>query len=253
MARLLLGSGGIRTAERLDAWNAALDAFLGPIQRIVFLPYALADHDAYVRMLYERGVVADRQVVGLHSATNPVAAIAEAQAVFVGGGNTWRLLRDMYQLGLLEPIRQRVAQGMPFIGISAGTNVACPTMQTTNDMAIVMPPSVQALALVPFQINAHYFSGPFYLRDERGDLVPYAGETRDDRLREFHEMNDRPVLGLWEGAILRIEGDVASAGTCHVTLHGPAGARWFRRGLEPLDFHPGASNLSSWLLASSAT
>jgi len=118
--------------------------------------------------------------------------VREAEAIFVGGGNTFRLLATLYRLGLLEPIRQRVRAGMPYLGVSAGTNVACPTMQTTNDMPIVQPPSFAALGLVPFQVNAHYFFGKTFVQYGE-EYVEHFGETRDERLRAFHEENDTPV------------------------------------------------------------
>src|SRR5262249_41086259 len=136
-----------------------------------------------------------------------------------------------YRLDLLGPMRERVRAGVPYLGVSAGTNVACPTMKTTNDMPIVAPPRLDALGLVPFQVNPHYFNGPVYRTAGDGDQEHY-GETRDARLREFHEMNDTPVIGLWEGGLLRVEGG-------NVLLLG-ARARVFRKGQEPVDVEPGA-------------
>src|SRR5262249_1679289 len=124
--------------------------------------------------------------------------------IFVGGGNTFRLLDSLYRLNLLDAIRERVRDGMPYLGVSAGCNIAGPTIRTTNDMPIVQPPSLDALGLVPFQVNPHYYFGPTFLKE--GDAyVQHFGETRDERLREFHEMNDTPVVGLWETGILRCE------------------------------------------------
>ena len=121
---------------------------------------------------------------------------------------------------------------MPFVGISAGTNLACPTIRTTNDMPIVWPRSAAALDLVPFQINPHYVEGAFHLKEGRR-YRPYGGETRDARLTEFHEMNDVPILALREGSILRVEDRRAR-------IAGAAGARLFRSGREPTDFPVGA-------------
>ena len=122
--------------------------------RVLFVPYALADHDGYVRLMTERGLNAGYELDGIHRHADPVAAVHEAEAIFVGGGNTFRLLAALYRLGLLDPIRERVRGGLPYLGVSAGTNVACPTIRTTNDMPIVQPPSLDALGLVPFQVNA---------------------------------------------------------------------------------------------------
>jgi dipeptidase E len=204
---------------------------LGPVSRVLFIPYALADHDGYVRTMTERGLNAGYQLDGIHRHPDPLAAVREAEAIFVGGGNTFRLLATLYRFGLLDSIRERARGGMSYLGVSAGTNVACPTIRTTNDMPIVQPPSLDALGLVPFQVNAHYYTGSNYVR--HGDqFVEHFGETRDDRIREFHEENETPVVGLWEGGILRVEGG-------RVDLIGAA-ARVFRRGEQPLDVEPGA-------------
>jgi dipeptidase E len=229
--RLLLGSGGYRTPERVSLLAGVMRDFFGPVRRLLFVPYALADHDGYVRTLLERGLHAGYELDGIHRHPDPAAAVQQAEAIYVGGGNTFRLLDTLYRLGLLDPIRARVRAGLPYLGVSAGTHVACPTIKTTNDMPIVQPPSLDALRLVPFQINPHYYTGQNFVQE--GDSYrPHFGETRDDRLREFHEMNDTPVLGLWEAGIVRVEG-------AHAQLLG-APARIFRKGQAPVDLQPGA-------------
>jgi dipeptidase E len=162
-------------------------------------------------------------LVSLHEATDPRRAIEEAEAIFCGGGNTFRLLKTLLELDLLPLIRRRVAQGTVYAGASAGSNLACPTIRTTNDMPIVEPASLDALGLVGFQINPHYLDPP--------PASTHMGETREARIREFHEENETPVVGLREGAILRVEGP-------SVLLKGVAGARIFRRGQEPLEVAP---------------
>jgi dipeptidase E len=230
--RILLGSGGYRTPERIAILAEQMRSFFGPVPRLLFVPYALADHDAYLRMMTERGLHAGYVLDGIHHHSDPRQAVREAEAIYIGGGNTFRLLDALYRLRLLELIRERVHGGLPYLGISAGTNVACPTIKTTNDMPIVQPPSLDALGLVPFQVNAHYFHGPFFLEEGEG-YVQHFGETRDERIREFHEMNETPVLGLWEGGMLRGE-----AG--RIRLIGTA-ARLFRKGREPIDVATGGS------------
>jgi dipeptidase E len=228
--RVLLGSGGYRTPERVALLAEAMRGFFGSVRRLLFVPYALADHDGYVAKLVEKGINAGYELDGIHHHADPVQAVRGAEAIFVGGGNTFRLLASLYRLGLLEPIRQRVRAGMPYLGVSAGTNVACPTMQTTNDMPIVQPPSFAALGLVPFQVNAHYYFGNNYVKHGK-EYVEHFGETRDERLREFHEENNTPVIGLWEAGLLRCENG-------RIELSG-APARIFRKGLEPIDVEPG--------------
>ncbi len=230
--RVLLGSGGFRTPERVALLAEEMRRFFGAVGRLLFIPYALADHDGYVRVMTEKGINAGYDLDGIHRHADPVRAVREAPALFVGGGNTFRLLAELYGRGLLEPIRERVRAGVPYLGISAGCNVACPTIKTTNDMPITQPPSLAALGVVPFQVNPHYFTGQTWVK--RGDTYhEHYGETRDDRLREFHEMNDAPVVGLWEAGLLRAEDG-------RVRLLG-APARVFRKGAEPADAEPGAA------------
>jgi dipeptidase E len=228
--RVLLGSGGFRTPERVEFLTRQMRDFFGAVDRLLFVPYALGDHDGYLQALLDRKLDAGYELDGIHRHADPLAAVREAAAIFVGGGNTFRLLAELCRLGFLEAIRERVRAGVPYLGISAGTNVACPTIRTTNDMPITQPPSLDALGLVPFQVNPHYFTGHSFIERE-GGFVEHFGETRDERIREFHEMNDTPVVGLWEAGVLRVEDG-------HVMLEG-APARVFRKGREPVDCAPG--------------
>jgi dipeptidase E len=229
--RVLLGSGGFRTAERIATLRAAMCSHFGAVPRLLFIPYALADHDRYVQTLTERGLDGGYALDGIHTHADPQRAVREAAAIYIGGGNTFRLLETLYRLELIELLRERARAGVPYLGISAGTNVACPTIKTTNDMPIVEPRSLGALALVPFQVNAHYYTGTHWVTS--GDAMhEHFGETRDDRLREFHEMNDTPVIGLWEGGLLHCDGE-------RVRL-AAAPARIFRKGQPPVDVEPGA-------------
>jgi dipeptidase E len=230
--RVLLGSGGFRTPERVAALGTAMRAHFGDVPRVLFVPYALADHDAYVRSLTDRGLGGGYELDGIHRHDDPQRAVRDAAAIYIGGGNTFRLLDALYRYELLNVIRDRVRAGMPYLGISAGTNIACPTIKTTNDMPIVEPPSFAALGLVPFQVNAHYYTGNNWVKS--GDeLQEHFGETRDDRLREFHEMNDTTVIGLWEAGLLECDGT-------RVHLRN-APARIFRKGMAPTDVNPPAA------------
>src|SRR5947209_1873543 len=125
--RLLLGSGGFRTPERVQSLTEHMRSFFGPVERLLFLPYALRDHDRYLQVLEERGLHAGYVLEGIHRHPDPREAVRQAQAVYVGGGNTFRLLAEVYRLGLLDVLRERVRAGVPYLGISAGTNLACPT------------------------------------------------------------------------------------------------------------------------------
>jgi dipeptidase E len=193
--------------------------------RLLFVPYASRDHDRYTQVMEAALAPASIQVTGAHQAGDPAAAVAAADAVFVGGGNSFRLLRALQVTGLGAAITERVRAGLPYLGSSAGTNMACPTLRTTNDMPIVEPASFAALGLIPFQINPHYLDA------DPGST--HQGETRQERIEEFLECNDVPVLGLREGSWLRVSESVARTG-------GTTWARLFTRATEPRELPPGA-------------
>jgi dipeptidase E len=195
-------------------------------RRVLFVPWALADHEAYTAKAAARFAAMEIALDGIHRSQDPGAAVRGAESLFVGGGNTFRLLAALYAHGLLEEIRARVSAGMPYLGTSAGTNVACPTIRTTNDMPIVSPPSLDALSLVRYQINPHYL--------DPDPASTHQGETREERLREYHEENALPVVGLREGAMIAVD-----AGRSR--LVGETGARIFRRGEPPQERRAGQS------------
>ena len=201
-----------------------LAAVPGGVPGVLFVPHALKDLGGYAAKARGAFTAMGYGLESLHDSASPRDAIERAAALFIGGGNTFRLLASLYRLDLLEPIRRRVSEGMPYLGASAGSNVAGPTIRTTNDMPIVEPPSLQALGLVSFQINPHYL--------DADPSSTHMGETREERLHQFHEENDTPVVGLREGAMLRVEGE-------RVLLKGRKGARIFRRGQEPVEATPG--------------
>lgn len=230
--RILLGSGGFRTAERRAALFAAMRLHFGDVGRVLFVPYATADHERHLEGALAAGFDAGYELEGIHRHRDPVAAVRAAEAISIGGGNTFLLADALHRLGLVEPIRERVRAGVPYMGVSAGANVAGPSLRTTNDMPIVQPPSFETLGLVPFQINPHYFAGTAWRRGSDGTLHEHYGETRDERIAEFHEHDEAVVVALWEGAWLRIEGG-------RIALEGGP-ARVFRRGAEPLDLDAGA-------------
>ena len=221
---LLISNSTLFGSGYLDHAEAEIRDFLGGIKRVLFVPFALYDRDAYAATARDRFKRMGYELTSVHNAVDRIQAVAETEAIFIGGGNTFRLLKTLYDQSLLEPIRQRVAGGMPYIGSSAGSNVAGPTIKTTNDMPIVQPPSFDALGLVSFQINPHYLDPDPNSR--------HMGETREKRILEFLEENDTPVLALREGAMARCEN-----GT--IVLKGSTGARIFRRGQEPIEAVPG--------------
>jgi dipeptidase E len=223
---LLLSSSTVFGSRPFDYAEKELVDFLPGVTEIVFAPFALADRDGYFERTRERFEKMGFRMVSLHAVPDKSKAIESAQAIFVGGGNTFRLLKTLYDLDLLEVIRRRVNAGLPYVGASAGSNVACPTIKTTNDMPIVQPPSFEALGLVSFQLNPHYLDPDSGLK--------HMGETREERITQFLEENDIPVVGLREGGILRIERGKTK-------LVGVAGARVFQRGKEPIELKPGDS------------
>ncbi|GAB5533784.1 MAG: dipeptidase PepE [Rubricoccaceae bacterium] len=201
LVRLLLLSNSTSPGRSYLAHAVSwMGEFLTGATRVAFVPYAgvTVGWDAYADKVRDALAPLGIELVSTHEAASPVEALDSADAVLVGGGNTFNLLREMYTVGLVDAIRQRVHGGMPFVGWSAGSNVACPTIRTTNDMPIVEPPSFDALGFVPFQINPHY-------TDAHPD--GHQGETRAQRLAEFVTANpDVPVIGLPEGTALRIDG-----------------------------------------------
>lgn len=200
--------------------------FLDGVRSVAFVPYAAVtfSYDEYRRRVQERFDELDIRVDSVHGLTDPAAAIREAEAVCVGGGNTFALLKAMQRLGLVGAIRDRVAQGIPYVGWSAGSNVTCPTICTTNDMPIVEPESFEAVGLVPFQINPHYLDA-----NPQG----HAGETREQRLLEYIEANPgRYAVGLREGCMLRY----TDGG---LQLIGDRPLRIFRKGIAPYEVNAG--------------
>jgi dipeptidase E len=225
LKRLLLLSNSTNFGQRyLEHAAAGIQALFAGISRIAFVPFALHDQDAYTRKARARFAELGIAVDQLSADDRGRDLIAAAPGVFVGGGNTFRLLDRLQRAELLEPLRRRALSGMPYLGASAGSNIAAPTIKTTNDMPIVQPASFEALGLLGFQLNPHYLDAEPASR--------HMGETREDRLREYLEENEAPVLGVREGGWLEVAGDA-------VTLGGHT-ARLFRRGQAAADLAPGA-------------
>ena len=227
MRRLLLLSNSTNHGERYLAHAAEeLLDLLGDRRRILFVPFALHDRAAYAAKFRARLEELGCAVDELAADATGRRQIETAESVFVGGGNTFRLLKILQEADLLAPLRERALGGMPYLGASAGINLAGPTIRTTNDMPIVEPRGFDALGLVPFQINPHYL--------DADPASTHMGETRADRIAEFHEENATPVVGLRERAWIRVEGPRAWLG-------GERGARIFRRGSAAEERETGAS------------
>lgn len=229
---LLISNSTLYGSGYLDHAETEIRSFLGDVKHVLFVPFALHDRDGYTATAQKRFEKMGYELSSVHTARDPRAAVNDTDVVFIGGGNTFRLLKALYDFKLLDPIRERVEAGMPYIGSSAGSNVAGPTIKTTNDMPIVEPPSFNALGLVSFQINPHYL--------DPDPNSKHMGETREERLRQFLEENDTPVAGLREGAMVRIENG-------ETILRGSTGARIFRKGSDPVETLPGA-NLNRFLI-----
>ncbi len=222
MRLLLISSSNVHGYGYLDHAEPEIRRVLEGVRTVAFVPFALKNVDAYTDKVRERLGRMGFDVAQVRGR----AEIDAAEAIFVGGGNTFRLLKTLYELDLVNVIPERVLRdGIPYIGSSAGTNMAMPTIKTSNDMPIVYPPSFDALALVPFQINPHY--------QDPDPNSTHKGETREERIREYLEENETPVVGLREGSMLRVIDDA-------VTLLGEKPARIFRRGAEPEELAPGS-------------
>lgn len=199
------------------------------MKKVLFIPYASAkpnSFDEYTEKVGKPLKSWGLEVNGIHESTDEVQAVKNAEAIFIGGGNTFLLLKTLYEKHLIEAIRSRVLDdGIPYIGSSAGTNIATFSIHTTNDMPIVLPPTFYALQLIPFNINPHYL--------DVNPSDPHKGETREERIQEFHHLNKNPVLGLREGSALQVDGDEA-------TLIGHRPARLFQREQTPKEFEIGS-------------
>ncbi|MBW9110433.1 dipeptidase PepE [Microbacterium trichothecenolyticum] len=200
-------------------------SFLADARSVLFVPYAMQNVDAYADAarngLRDLGV----QVSSIHRAEDPLGAVRDAEAIFIGGGNTFRLLDRLARSGLLGALRSFARAGGRYMGTSAGSNMAGPTIKTTNDMPIIYPPTFDALDIVSFNINPHYA--------DRDPDVPHDGETRSQRIAEFHEIDSHAVIGLREQTMLLVDGTSIQLRGSH------AGAKVFRQGQPPTEHHAG--------------
>ena len=229
--RVLLGSGGISTDRRRELYRELVGDHFSECDEVLFIPYASDDHPGYSKRM--RGFLwgeGGPSLVGIEEKGDPLSAVLNSEAIYVGGGNSFLLIRELHRTGLVEAISKRVSEGAPYLGVSAGANVASPTMMTTNDMPIAHPPSFDSMGVVPFQINPHYHPGKIRFMD--GDeLREHYGESRGQRISEYHKQSPTPVLGMWEGSFVKWDGSIG-------TLFGRATS--FRAGEAPTNLHDGA-------------
>ncbi len=222
---LLLLSNSTNHGSTMFAHAAAAFAEVAAGDVVTFIPFALADWDDYADRVTAAFATFGVEVTSAHRSPDPARAILGADVVMMGGGNTFRLLDTLYGLGVVQALSDRVRAGHTrYLGASAGTNVACPSIRTTNDMPICLPPSFGSLGLVPFQINLHYV--------DADPASTFMGETRDERIAEFLEENHCPVLALYEGSWLRVSDDGRAVVTGPSRLFQRSGARAVHDGLD---------------------
>ena len=220
--KLLLISNSTNPGEEFLTYPLPnIQEFLGPKPiNAVFIPYAAVSfsYDEFEQKVKEKFARIGHNIESVHHAKDPVQMINDAEAIVVGGGNTFHLLSQIYKNNLMDIVRKKIGAGIPFIGWSAGSNVACPTICTTNDMPIIQPQSFEAFNFIPFQINPHYLDA---------NPAGHAGETREQRILEFLEINkEKYVAGLRESCMLKIENNT-------ISLIGKRPLRIFKYGIEP--------------------
>jgi len=198
------------------------------VKTLLFIPYARPSgisHEDYTSKVSEAFAKININVKGIHEFESPTEAIKDAEAIFTGGGNTFLLVSQLYRYNLMTLLTETLKNGTPYLGTSAGSNITGLTMQTTNDMPIIYPPSFQTLGMIPFNLNPHYLDPDVNSK--------HMGETRETRIKEFHQFNSLPVLGLREGSWLDVRGD-------KITLKGDLSARLFKQNQNPEELETGS-------------
>lgn len=224
---LIVSTSTIHGSGYLEYLTDEMVDFFEGIKEVVFIPYARPSgmtHDDYTNAARTKFASLNIKVKGIHEYENPKEAIKNAEAVFTGGGNTFLLLKTLYEFGLVKELKDRIENGMLYMGTSAGSNITGLTVGTTNDMPIVYPPTFDAIGVLPFNINPHYL--------DPDPSSKHKGETRQTRIEEFLNFNDIKVVGLREGSWLRVKGD-------EIELKGPLTARIFVKGEEVYEYKPG--------------
>ena len=226
---IIASTSTIHGSGYLDYILDDLTVFFKEIKEVLFIPYARPSgisHDEYTKTVHVAFSKINKNVKGIHTYENPIEAIKKAQAIFIGGGNTFVLTNQLYKNDLINTLQAVVKNGIPYLGTSAGSNICGLTIKTTNDMPIVYPPSFNALAFVPFNINPHYL--------DPNKSSKHMGETRETRIKEFHNFNTQPVIGLREGSWLHVKDD-------SIILKGTLTARVFEYNKTPYEVPSGTA------------
>jgi dipeptidase E len=227
MKKLIIASTStLHEGAYLDYLLPILEVHFKNCNSILFVPYARPGgitHDDYTDKVRVAFAKIKKNVKGLHEFDNPVDAIEKAEGIFTGGGNTFLLVTELYKNNVMEVLAKVIENGTPYLGSSAGSNITGMTMQTTNDMPIIYPPSFKTLGLIPFNLNPHYLDADLQSK--------HMGETRETRIKEFHEFNSIPVLGLREGSWLDVKGN-------KIILKGNLTARLFTKHQTPIELEP---------------
>jgi dipeptidase E len=224
MKKMIIASTStIHGGNYLEYLLPTLEALFQETSEIIFIPYARPggiSHDDYTSNARSAFAKINKAVKGLHEFDNPIEAIENAQGIFTGGGNTFLLVTQLYKNKVMDVLANTVQNGTPYLGSSAGSNITGVTMQTTNDMPILYPPSFKTLGLIPFNLNPHYL--------DADSQSKHMGETRETRIKEFHAFNETPVLGLREGSWLEVNGE-------EIVLKGKLSARLFKQHETPTE------------------
>lgn len=227
MKNLIIASTStLHGGDYLEYLLPTLEAHFKNCATIIFIPYARPggmSHDDYTERVQQAFSKINKKVVGLHTFENPILAIESAEGIFTGGGNTFLLVTQLYQNNVMETLSNVIVKGTPYLGSSAGSNITGISMQTTNDMPIIYPPSFKTLGAIPFNLNPHYLDADLQSK--------HMGETRETRIKEFHAFNSIPVLGLREGSWLDVKGDT-------IILKGNLTARLFLQNKTPEEINP---------------
>jgi len=224
MKNLIIASTStIHGGTYLSYLLSEISNFFSETEEILFIPYARPSgisHDKYTEIASEAFSKIGKKLVGIHTFNSPIEALKNAKGVFVGGGNTFVLVSQLYKNQVIQPLREAILNGLPYLGTSAGSNICGLTINTTNDMPIVYPPSFKALGVIPFNINPHYL--------DPDPTSKHMGETRETRIKEFHTQSTVPVVGIREGSWLQVKGD-------EIILKGEHTARIFEQGKNPFE------------------